>query len=180
MRHISIALIAALAACSENPKPPSPKPPAQFLWMTVPGSLSDAEHMGFTCQPSPDIAAFRCHLGGANVLGVGVDASLTANVKNSSATYETIDLITRQPTGWERSCHDTADVDIVMLDGSIKKTASAKPCVKDTSYELDVALVSAGWNKAVQGRHTTYTNGANGVTIKVYMHSPVFSVMRSE
>lgn len=179
MKSLFLSIIVLLAACIDKPKPAAPKPSAQFLWISVPGTLADAERMGFLCQPIADQAALRCVHKSVDIYGVKVDAALTISNKNGVDGYDTIELMTYRPTGWERSCSDTVDVDIIMLDGSIKKYPP-KHCVRDTSHELDVALVSSGWQKAYQGRNTVYRQGANAVTIKVYMNSPVFSVMRSE
>lgn len=174
MKLIAIALIAVLAACAEKPKPLPPKSPTQFIWMTVPGTLEDAERMGFVCQPAPGDAEIRCVAKNVDVLGVAVDAALTISVKNGITTYDAIELITRWATGWERSC-DSVDVDIVMLDGSIKKTAQI-PCVRDTRNELDAALIRSGWNKVYDARHTVYTNNSYGAVISVYMGSLVFKL----
>lgn len=179
MKSLLLSIVVLLTACAEKPKPQPPKPPAQYLWMTVPGTLEDAERMGFACQRTSGEDEIRCASKNVDVLGVTVDSALTISVKNGIAAYDSIELITRWATGWERSC-DSVDVDIVMLDGSIKKTTPTSPCVKDTRQELGDALIGAGWNKSSQGRDAVYTSAAHAVTIKVYMHSLVFIVMRAE
>lgn len=141
--------------------------------------MADAEQMGFACQPTPDGVANQCILNGVDVLGVTVDAVLFVSSQDRGGLYTSIGLIARKPFAWETACPPANDVDIVMLDGSIKKSRPG-PCVKDKREEFEAALSNNGWQRIRHKRYIRYTNGDHRVSIAHEFDSETFTVSRAD
>lgn len=169
-----------LAACSDKPTEIVVAPPAKFLWLSIPGMLSDAKAMGFSCSQNSDRSSFNCSKRNAEIYGIEIDSSLTVWGQEEKAEYRHVEIIARKPLIWEKACPGDNAIALITTDGKRIERKQTADCVRDKRTALDEALVRHGWEKRFYKGTDYYTNQEYKIEIKHRLDTDVFLITRLE